>query len=75
MVEILRALPADFQLPILLVLHINEPFGTAFADWLDGQTGRRVAYPTDGMPVIAAAGRVIVAPATSISSCATVDCA
>jgi two-component system chemotaxis response regulator CheB len=60
--EILRALPADFQLPILLVVHINEPFGTAFADWLDGQTGRRVAYPTDGMPVIGAAGRVIVAP-------------
>jgi two-component system chemotaxis response regulator CheB len=60
--EILRALPADFQLPILLVVHINEPFGTAFADWLDGQTGRRVTYPTDGMPVIAAAGRVIVAP-------------
>ena len=36
--EILRSLPADFHLPILLVLHINEPFGTAFADWLDAQT-------------------------------------
>jgi two-component system chemotaxis response regulator CheB len=60
--EILRALPTDFKLPILLVVHINEPFGAAFADWLDGQTGRRVAYPTDGMPVIAAAGRVVVAP-------------
>jgi two-component system chemotaxis response regulator CheB len=60
--EILRALPVTFQLPILLVVHINEPFGTAFADWLDGQTGRRATYPTDGMPVIAATGRVIVAP-------------
>ena len=30
--EVLRGLPADFSLPILLVLHINEPFGTAFAD-------------------------------------------
>ena len=47
-VEILRALPASFRLPILFVLHINEPFGTAFAEWLDGQTGRRVAYPADG---------------------------
>ncbi len=61
-VEILRGLPAAFQLPILFVLHINEPFGVAFADWLDGQTGRRVAYPADGEPVAAAAGRVLMAP-------------
>jgi two-component system chemotaxis response regulator CheB len=61
-VEVLRGLPANFRLPILCVLHINEPFGTAFADWLDGQTERRVAYPQDGAPVAAAAGRVVVAP-------------
>ncbi len=62
-VEILRALPAAFRLPILLVLHINEPFGAAFADWLDAQSTRRVIHPMDGMPVTAAAGRVVVAPA------------
>jgi two-component system chemotaxis response regulator CheB len=61
-VEILRGLPAEFQLPILLVLHINEPFGTAFADWLDGQTSRRVACPKDGAPLASAIGRVMVAP-------------
>jgi two-component system chemotaxis response regulator CheB len=61
-VEILRGLPVEFQLPILFVLHINEPFGTGFADWLDGQTGRRVAYPKDGAPLAAATGRVIMAP-------------
>jgi two-component system, chemotaxis family, protein-glutamate methylesterase/glutaminase len=61
-VEILRSLPAAFQLPILFVLHIGEPFGSAFADWLDGQTGRRVAYPQDGEPVAAAVGRVLMAP-------------
>jgi two-component system chemotaxis response regulator CheB len=61
-VEILRSLPAAFQLPILFVLHINEPFGTAFADWLDGQTGRRVAYPKDGAPLSSAIGRVAMAP-------------
>jgi two-component system chemotaxis response regulator CheB len=61
-VEILRGLPAEFQLPILLVLHINEPFGTAFADWLDGQTSRRVAYPVDGAPLASATGRVVMAP-------------
>ena len=37
-VHVLRALPPAYPLPILLVLHIGEPFGTAFADWLDGQT-------------------------------------
>jgi len=62
-VEILRSLPPTFQLPLLFVLHINEPFGTAFADWLDGQTARRVAYPKDGDPVASAAGRVVMAPA------------
>ena len=61
-VEILRGLPAKFRLPILIVLHINEPFGSAFADWLDGQTSRRVAHPTDGAPVASAIGRVVVAP-------------
>jgi two-component system, chemotaxis family, protein-glutamate methylesterase/glutaminase len=60
--QILRGLPAEFRLPILLVLHINEPFGTAFADWLDGQTGRRVLCARDGMQVAAAAGRVVLAP-------------
>jgi two-component system chemotaxis response regulator CheB len=61
-IEILRGLPAAFDIPIVIVLHINEPFGAAFADWLDGQTTRRVGHPTDGMPVGAAVGRVLVAP-------------
>jgi two-component system, chemotaxis family, protein-glutamate methylesterase/glutaminase len=61
-VEILRSLPGWFRLPILIILHIAEPFGAAFADWLDAQTGRRVAYPEDGDSLAAAAGRVIMAP-------------
>jgi len=61
-VEILRSLPAEFHLPILFVLHINEPFGTALADWLDGQTARRVSYAEDGAPVASLGGRVVVAP-------------
>ncbi len=61
-VEILRALPMTFRLPILFVLHINEPFGSAFAEWLDGQTERRVAYGKEGEPVEALAGRVAMAP-------------
>jgi two-component system, chemotaxis family, protein-glutamate methylesterase/glutaminase len=62
-VEVLRGLPPAFRLPILIVLHINEPFGTAFADWLDGQTTRRVECATDGAAVSSVIGRVIVAPA------------
>ena len=61
-VEILRGLPAEFRLPILFVLHINEPFGMAFAEWLDGQTSRRVAYPKDGDLVASVANRVVMAP-------------
>jgi len=61
-VEILRSLPDDFELPILFVLHINVMFGTAFADWLDGQSARRVAYAKDGEPFTNAAGRVLMAP-------------
>lgn len=61
-VEILQALPADFRLPIVFVLHINEPFGSAFADWLDAQIGRPVAHARQGDPVASAAGRVVMAP-------------
>ena len=63
--EILRALPRSFPVPVLLVLHINEPFGAAFAEWLDGQTGIRVGYPLDGQAVAEAAGRVTMAPPDS----------
>jgi two-component system chemotaxis response regulator CheB len=62
-VEILRALPAEFPVPILLVIHINEPFGAAFAEWLDGQSGLRVRYPVDGEPLWSpGGGRVLMAP-------------
>jgi len=47
-VEVLHALPDGFPLPILLVLHIGEPFGAGFADWLDGQTAHRVRFARDG---------------------------
>lgn len=64
-VEVLRALPAEFTLPILLVLHIGEKFALALAEWLDGQTARRVAYARSGALVAEAAGSVLMAPASS----------
>jgi len=62
LVEVLRGLSPQFTLPVLIVLHINEPFGIAFADWLDGQTPRRVAYARDGEAIEQASGRVLMAP-------------
>jgi two-component system chemotaxis response regulator CheB len=62
LVDVLRGLPAPLRVPVLVVLHINEPFGTAFADWLDAQTPHRVRCAHDGETLYAAAGTVIVAP-------------
>jgi two-component system chemotaxis response regulator CheB len=61
-VEVLRAMPVGFPVPILLVLHISRPFGRAFAEWLDGQTELAVGYATDGETLGAARGRVVMAP-------------
>jgi two-component system chemotaxis response regulator CheB len=60
--EILRSLPPRFALPILLVIHIGEPFGTAFADWLDGQSPMRVSYAVEGEVLPMGQGRMIMAP-------------
>jgi two-component system, chemotaxis family, protein-glutamate methylesterase/glutaminase len=60
--QVLRALPRDFPLPILLVLHISEPFAEAFAQWLDGQTGFRVSYALDNQPLSTVRGQVTLAP-------------
>lgn len=61
-VRVLRDLPAQLRVPVLLVLHINEPFGSGFAEWLDAQTPHRVAFARDGEPLAGAAGRVLMAP-------------
>ena len=61
-VEVIRQLPARFQIPILVVLHMNAPFGSSFTDWLDAQLQRPALPPENGMPVASARGRVIVAP-------------
>ncbi len=48
---ILRELPAKFPLPVLIVLHLSEPFAAAMAEWLDGQSPIRVRYARDGEPL------------------------
>lgn len=61
-VEVLGALPESFSLAILLVLHIGEPFGRSFADWLSTQIGRPVAYGVDGQSLFTLTHRVCMAP-------------
>ncbi len=61
-VEVLRALPRGLPLPVLFVLHIDEPFGAAFAEWLDSQAPHHVAYARDGELLDSFRGQVIMAP-------------
>jgi two-component system chemotaxis response regulator CheB len=64
MVEILRGLPVGYPIPILLVIHIGEPFSASFADWLDGLSPLRVRYATDGelLPAFGQTGMVMAPP-------------
>lgn len=48
---ILRALPASFPVPILLVIHISPAFGDAFADWLNEQSAVPVATARHDQPL------------------------
>jgi two-component system chemotaxis response regulator CheB len=61
-VEVLRRLPPSFQTPILVVVHMNAPFASAFTEWLDTQIDRPVVAPVSGENLSTALGRVVVAP-------------
>lgn len=64
LLRILGALPASFSVPILLVVHIGAAFGTALADWLDGQSPLRVSFASDGDALPREGeGRILMAPA------------
>jgi two-component system chemotaxis response regulator CheB len=62
LVCVLSRLATEIRVPVLLVLHIGEPFGVAFAEWLDGQTGWSVGYARNGQALDEVAGRVAMAP-------------
>jgi two-component system, chemotaxis family, protein-glutamate methylesterase/glutaminase len=62
LVSVLRELPAGLALSVLVVLHIDEPFGSAFADWLGDQTARPVRFARGGEPLEVSQGRVLMAP-------------
>ena len=64
LVRVLGALPRDYPIPILVVLHIGQPFGETFTSWLAGQVAIPVAVAEDGarLPEVGQPG-VKVAPA------------
>jgi two-component system, chemotaxis family, protein-glutamate methylesterase/glutaminase len=61
-VTLMQALPRDFRLPLLLVLHIAPAFAPALAAWLEQVVGRRVSYARQGESVASLAGQLILAP-------------
>jgi two-component system chemotaxis response regulator CheB len=62
LIIVLSQIPKGLPVPLAVVLHLDEVFGSAFADWLDAQTHHRVAYPRDGDSVASFASRVAMAP-------------
>jgi two-component system, chemotaxis family, protein-glutamate methylesterase/glutaminase len=60
--EVLRGIPLGLGVPIVVMLHIDEPFAEAFAQWLDNSSPHRVSIPADGELVLSYAGRVVMAP-------------
>jgi len=51
LVEILKEMPPDYSVPILLVIHIAPAFAAGFAEWLDSQSPLRVRYAQEGEPL------------------------
>ena len=49
--KVLAGLPADFDVPILVVQHIASGFAAGLASWLHDATGRPVSLARDGEPV------------------------
>jgi two-component system chemotaxis response regulator CheB len=59
---VLQGIPTNLPVAILIVLHIDEPFGAAFADWLEQQTPHGVTYAKDGAPIFGPQRKVLMAP-------------
>jgi two-component system chemotaxis response regulator CheB len=58
--EILKALPASFQVPILVVQHITQGFAIGLAEWLDNITPLHVRIASHGD--VPRPGTVILSP-------------
>ncbi len=61
--RLLRELPANFPVPIVIAQHMPDEFMDGLARWLDGATALRVRLARDGLPLIA--GSVVLALGSS----------
>lgn len=59
---ILAALPKDFPLSVLVVLHVSEPFGLSLADWLNSHSRLPVRCARGGEVLDQVTGQVLLAP-------------
>ncbi|MBN2003898.1 MAG: chemotaxis-specific protein-glutamate methyltransferase CheB [Anaerolineae bacterium] len=57
---ILRALPSDFPVPILIVQHVTQGFASGLAEWLDSETKLRVQLAAHGAEL--RPGAALIAP-------------
>jgi len=58
--RVLRKLPADFPVPVLVIQHIASGFTQGLCDWLAEEIRLRIAVAREGEGLVA--GRVYVAP-------------
>lgn len=58
--RLLKGLPSDFSLPLLIVQHMTPGFGPAFASWLDSESPLRVKVAESGESL--GPGHVYIAP-------------
>jgi len=58
--RLLRKLPGDFALPILIVQHVSRGFVAGLAEWLNGETALEVSLANHGD--VAQGGNVLIAP-------------
>lgn len=58
--QILKKLPEDFSIPIVVVQHMSNGFTKGFAQWLDKITPLDVRIATDGEQIMP--GSVLIAP-------------
>jgi two-component system chemotaxis response regulator CheB len=58
--RILRDLPKDFAVPIVVVQHINPSFAESLTGWLSASTQFKVKLAENGEPLLA--GHMLVAP-------------
>ncbi len=78
---LLGALPADYQVPILIAQHIGAGFAAGLASWLDQTVPVPVALAVDGVPVGSGAWvapdrahlRLTKAGLLSVDTCAVAD--